>query len=121
MQYSFYSGYYKMKTDLLQTLRSAFGRVGDIQKRTTDAPPPPPRVERHEPNDEDALRVFDRIEYLMKAQESGKMKRLINAHKDISNHLGLDHFFVMSIVREVCNPNSYRAAPKRFDRETREE
>jgi len=100
-------------------LRHAFGRMGDSVQ---PVPPrnPPQVVERYEPSDDDARRVFDRIEYLMKAQERGQMKRLINARKDISDHLGLDHFFVMSIVREVCNPKAYRAAPKRFDRESRE-
>jgi hypothetical protein len=112
-----------MNTDLFSKMRAAFGWIGDVNTARIKPVPPqrPPEVETFGSGDDEAARrVFDRIEYLMTLQERGRMKRLINARKDISNHLGLDHYFVMSIVREVCNPKAYRAAPKRFDRESRE-
>jgi hypothetical protein len=112
-----------MNTDLFIKMRSAFGRIGDVNTARIKPVPPqrPPQVETFGSGDDEvAQRIFDRIEKLITLQDRGQMKRLINARKDISNHLGLDHFIVMSIVREVCNPKAYRAAPKRFDRESQE-
>jgi hypothetical protein len=111
-----------MSVDLLSRIRDALGTVGDLDRPASHyTPPPPPPIEDcNDDGDEDARKIFDRVEYLVTMQDSGNMRRLINAKKDISDYLNIDYFFVMSIVRDMCNTKVYKALPKRFDRVSRQ-
>lgn len=108
-----------MKTDLLSRMRSAFGRIGDVDPARVRPVPPqrPPRIENFDSGDDETVkRILDRMEVLIIAQDEGRMKRVINARKDISDYLRIDHFVVMGVVRFTF---SSRAIQMRFDRESR--
>lgn len=81
-----------MKTELLERIRSAFGKIGD----TNPVPPQhPPHVNNFDGGDDGYVkRILDRVEVLLIAQDEGRMKRAINARRDISEHLKIDHFVV---------------------------
>jgi len=103
-----------MKTELLERIRSAFGKIGD----TNPVPPQrPPRVNNFDGGDDGYIkRILDRMEVLLIAQDEGRMKRAINARHDISEHLKIDHFVVMRVINYLFESNAIKA---RFDRESR--
>jgi len=103
-----------MKTDLFEKVRAAFGKIGD----TNPVPPQrPPHVNNFDGGDDGYVkRILDRMEVLLIAQDEGRMKRAINARRDISEHLKIDYFVVMRVIHYLFESKAIKA---RFDRESR--